>query len=195
MKRTVMKAVLASVIGLGAASAFANEADEDANREQQMSMPMLKQDHLFEERAGTWKATCDELEDSRIYCRMFHIEQFGEWKTKNFVQLGPAWTPEAVGFVIATYLGFKPGTTVSIGIDKHNRHKLTAPQGNNLMISPEDTRKILQEMENGHKIVVTFNSYSGVRHLSLADLGPFKTLLAKVKTQMAKNSQSENSEQ
>ena len=193
MKVFVMTAVLAAVIGFADSPALAKEANNDAMKQSQMSMPMSRQSHLFEERAGTWKATCDEMEDGKVYCRMFHIEQFGEWKTKNFVQLGPAWNPDAVGFVIATYLGFKQGSTVSIGIDKYERHKITAPKGNNLMLSPQATEKILQEMENGNKIVVTFNSYSGVRHLSLADLGAFKTLLAKVKVQMAKNSQSERS--
>ena len=192
MKALVMTAVLASVIGFDVCPAFAKEANDGAMKQPQMPVPMSRQKHLFEERAGTWKATCDEMEDSKVYCRMFHIEQFGEWKTKNFVQLGPAWNPDAVGFVVATYLGFKQGSTVSIGIDKHKRHEVTAPKGNNLMLNPQDTEKILQEMENGHKIVVTFNSYSGVRHLALADLGPFKTLLAKVKVQMAKNSQLEN---
>ena len=194
MKKFAMTAVLASVIGLAVGNALAKEADDAELKQQQMPMPMTKQNHLFEERAGTWKATCDEMEDSRVYCRIFHIEQFGEWKTKNFVQMGLGWTPEAVGFVVATYLGFKEGTTVTIGIDKHDRHKITAPKGNNLMLSPEPAAKILKEMENGHKIVVTFNSHSGVRHLSLADLGPFKTLLAKVKKQMAKNSPSEKAE-
>ncbi len=192
MKVFVMTAVLAAVIGFADSPALAKEANNDAMKQSQMSMPMSRQSHLFEERAGTWKATCDEMEDGKVYCRMFHIEQFGEWKTKNFVQLGPAWNPDAVGFVIATYLGFKQGTTVSIGIDKHKRHEVTAPKGNNLMLSPQATERILQEMENGNKIVVTFNSHSGVRHLSLADLGAFKTLLAKVKVQMAKNSQSES---
>ena len=193
MKALVMTAVLASVIGFGVSPALAKEANDGAMKQPQMPVPMSRQKHLFEERAGTWKATCDEMEDNKVYCRMFHIEQFGEWKTKNFVQLGPAWNPDAVGFVVATYLGFKQGSTVSIGIDKYERHKVTAPKGNNLMLSPQATEKILHEMENGHKIVVTFNSYSGVRHLALADLGPFKTLLAKVKVQMAKNSQSERS--
>ena len=197
MNKFIITAVLASLIGFAANPAIAKEADakvadQGAMKQQQMPMPIIKRDHLFEERAGTWKATCDEMENSKVYCRMFHIEQFGEWKTKNFVQMGLAWTPEAVGFVVATYLGFKEGTTVSIGIDKHKRHEITAPKGNNLMISPEVTEKILQEMENGHKIVIYFHSYSGVRHLSLAELGPFKTLLAKVKVQMAKNSQSES---
>lgn len=192
MKKTVMTVVLASMIGFAASPALAKEADDAAMKLQQAPMPVIKQNHLFEERAGTWKATCDEMEDSKVYCRMFHIEQFGEWKTKNFVQIGPAWTPDAVGFVVATYLGFKEGTKVIIGIDKHKRYEITAPKGNNLMIRPEITEKILQEMENGHKIVVTFNSYSGVRHLSLTDLGPFNTLLIKVKKQMAKNDQPES---
>ena len=60
------------------------------------------------------------------------------------------------------------------------------------MIRPEIAGKILREMENGHKIVVTFNSYSGVRHLSLTDLAPFNALLVKVKNQMAKNNQPES---
>lgn len=188
MKKPVVTAVLVSVIGLGVGNALAKEADDAAIEQQQMPMPMVKRNHLFEERAGTWKATCDEMEDSKVYCRMFHIEQFGEWKTRNFVQMGPAWTPDSVGFVVATYLGFKEGTIVTIGIDKHKRYEVTAPKGNNLMIRPEIAGKILQEMENGHKIVVTFNSHSGVRHLSLTDLGPFNTLLVKVKKQMAKNS-------
>ena len=193
MKAFVMTAVLASVIGFGVSPALAKEANDGAMKQPQMPVPLSRQKHLLEERAGTWKATCDEMQDGKVYCRMFHIEQFGEWKTKNFVQLGPAWNPDAVGFVVATYLGFKQGSTVSIGIDKHKRHEVTAPKGNNLMLSPQATEKILQEMESGHKIVVTFNSYSGVRHLTLADLGPFKMLLAKVKVQMAKNSQSESS--
>lgn len=196
MRTFVIMAVLASMVGLDANPVFAKEEtanagmpkDVDQGAMQQHQMPMIKRNHLFEERAGTWKATCDEMEDKKVFCRMFHIEQFGEWKTKNFVQMGPAWTPEAVGFVIATYLGFKEGTKVTIGIDKNKRHEITAPKGNNLMLSPEVTEKILTEMENGHKIVITYNSYSGVRHLSLTDLGPYKTLLAKVKMQMAKNS-------
>lgn len=194
MKKYVMTAALASVVGFGAALAQeidANALEQDAMEQQQMPMPMIRRNHLFEERAGTWKATCDEMEDSKIYCRMFHIEQFGEWKTKNFVQVGSAWAPDAVGLVVATYLGFKEGTTVTIGIDKHERHKVTAPKGNNLMLSPEFSAKILEEMENGYKIVITFNSHSGVRHLSLADLGPYQVLLAKVKEQMAKNNPSE----
>ena len=196
MKRHAITIVLASVIGLGAGPVVGNEADAKAMdqgvmEQQQMPMPTIKRDHLFEERAGTWKATCDEMENGGVYCRMFHIEQFGEWKTKNFIQVGPAWTPDAAGFVVATYLGFKEGTTVTIGIDKHERHNLTAPKGNNLMISPESAATILEEMEGGHKIVVTFNSHSGVRHLTLADLGPYKELLAKVKMHMAKNSEGE----
>lgn len=200
MKQPVMAVVLASAIGVGAGPASAKEVDakavdQGAMEQQQMPMPMIKREHLFEERAGTWKATCDEMEDSKVYCRMFHIEQFGEWKTKNFVQLGLAWSSEAAGFVVATYLGFKAGTTVTIGIDKHSRHEITAPKGNNLMIGPELTETILQQMENGNKIVLTFNSYSGVRHLTLADLAPFKTLLAKVKMQMATNNKPENAKQ
>ncbi len=199
MRSDVLTAVLAMTIGFNGASAFANEVDDKAQDrgamdQEQMPVPMIKRDHLFEERAGTWKATCDEMEDSKVYCRMFHIEQFGEWKTKNFVQLGPAFSPEADGFVVATYLGFKEGTTVTIGIDKHSRHKITAPKGNNLMIGPEVTETILQQMESGNKIVITFNSHSGVRHLSLAELGPYKDLLAKVKVQMAKNAQSGSAE-
>lgn len=196
MKKSVMTVILASAIGFGAGPASGKEvdakaADQGAMEQQQMPMPMIKREHLFEERAGTWKATCDTMDDSKVYCRMFHIEQFGEWKTKNFVQLGPAFSPEAAGIVVATYLGFKEGTTVTIGIDKYSRHKITAPKGNNLTLSPEASATILQEMETGHKIVITFNSHSGVRHLSLADLGPYRELLAKVKVQMAKNSQSE----
>lgn len=187
MKLLAITAVLATVIGCAASPALAKEGADEAVQPQQISSPMSKRDYLFEEQAGTWKATCNEMEDGKVYCRVFHIEQFGEWKTKNFVQLGLAWSPDAVGFVIATYLGFKEGTSVSIGIDKQNRHKLTAPKGNNLMISPESTEKILKEMESGHKIVITFNSYSGVRHLSMADLTPFQMLLAKVNEQMAKN--------
>ena len=192
MKKPVMMAVLASVTGFAGSPALAKEPDDTAMKQQQAPMPVVEQDHLFEERAGTWKATCDEMEDSKVYCRMFHIEQFGEWKTRNFVQMGPAWTPDSVGFVVATYLGFKEGTIVTIGIDKHKRYEITAPKGNNLMIRPEIAGKILQEMENGHKIVVTFNSHSGVRHLSLTDLGPFNTLVVKVKKQMAKNKQPES---
>lgn len=199
MKKCVVTAVLASVIGFCGGPALAKEADakatdQGAMAQQQMPVPMTKRGHLFEERAGTWKATCDTMEDNKVYCRMFHIEQFGEWKTKNFVQLGPAFSPEAAGFVVATYLGFKEGTTVTIGIDKHSRHKVTAPKGNNLMLSPEASAKILEEMENGHKIVITFNSHSGVRHLSLAELGPYKKLLTKVKMQMAKNGQAASAE-
>lgn len=195
MNKHAITTVIALMIGictnpLSAIAADAEAADQGVNKQQQMSMP-TSQKHLFEERAGTWKATCDEMEVGKIYCRMFHIEQFGEWKTKNFIQIGPAWTPDAAGFVVATYLGFKEGTTVTIGIDKHERHKLTAPKGNNLMLSPEISEKILQQMENGHKIVVTFNSHSGVRHLTLAELGPYQELLAKVKLQMTKNNQSE----
>lgn len=200
MRRPVAIAVLASAIGLvsgavGAEGTNAEAVDQAAMQQQQMPMPMIRRDHLFEERAGTWKATCDEMEDSKVYCRMFHIEQFGEWQTKNFIQVGPAWTPDAVGLVIATYLGFKEGTTVTVGIDKYERHKFTAPKGNNMMVSPEITEKILQEMENGHKLVVTYNSHSGVRHLTLAELGPYNDLLAKVKVQMAKNNQMEIAEQ
>lgn len=193
MRTFFISALLVSLIG-AVTTALAKEADEramqqDALAQQQMPISMTRRDHLFEARAGTWKATCDEMDDGKVYCRMFHIEQFGEWKTKNFVQLGPAFSPDAVGFVVATYLGFKEGTTVSIGIDKQSRHEITAPKGNNLMISPEVTETILQQMESGNKIVLTFNSHSGVRHLALAELGPYKELLVKVKGQMAKNSQ------
>ncbi|MES9860158.1 MAG: hypothetical protein ABW157_00340 [Candidatus Thiodiazotropha sp. LLP2] len=192
MNKFVITVLLASQIGAGSTSALAESRDvepmdQSGIKQQQISMPMTKRDHLFEEQAGTWKATCDEMQDNKVYCRMFHIEQFGEWKTKNFVQLGPAFSPEAAGFVVATYLGFKEGTTVTIGIDKLDRHQITAPKGNNLMINPEVTENILQQMENGNKIVLTFNSYSGVRHLALVDLGPYKELLVKVKGQLAKN--------
>jgi len=188
MNKYVVTAVFASLIGFYCQSGLTAEAGTNAADANFMSMPMIKRNHLFEERAGTWKATCDEMEDSKVYCRMFHIEQFGEWKTKNFIQLGPAWTPDAVGFVVATYLGFKEGTTVTIGIDKHDRLKFTAPKSNNLMISPQVTEKILAQMKKGHKIVITFNSHSGVRHLTLAELQPYQELLTKVKKQMAKNS-------
>ena len=196
MRQAVITAALAAVIAFSGAQALANEmdvkaVDQGVMAQQQVPEPAIKREHLFEERAGTWKATCDIMEDSEVYCRMFHIEQFGEWKTKNFVQLGSAFSPEAAGLVVATYLGFKEGTTVTIGIDKYSRHKITAPKGNNLMLSPEASAKILEEMEHGHKIVLTFNSYSGVRHLTLADLGPYQQLLAKVKVQMAKNDRSE----
>ncbi|MCG8012566.1 MAG: hypothetical protein JAY64_12835 [Candidatus Thiodiazotropha weberae] len=130
MNKPVATALLLSMIGFGVAPALAKAADEPGMQAQQTPM---KRDHLFEERAGTWKATCDEMEQSKVYCRMFHIEQFGEWKAKNFIQLGPAWTPDSVGFVVATYQGFKAGTTVTIGIDKLSRHKITAPKGNNLV--------------------------------------------------------------
>lgn len=195
MRKLLKLTVLASLAVFAASTVSANETAAKATQAnvtempQQMAMTGIKKDHLFEERAGTWKATCDEMEDKKVYCRMFHIEQFGEWKAKNFIQIGPAWSPDAVGFVIATYLGFKEGTTVTVGIDKHKRHEFTAPRGNNLMTSPEIAGKILKEMENGNKVVVYFHSYSGVQQLSLADLGPYKTLLAKVKQQMAKNSQ------
>ena len=204
MNKFVITAVLASLWGFAVSPVIAKDmdskvldskdaapkSDQIALKQQPMSMPVIKRDHLFEERAGTWKATCDKMENNKVYCRMFHIEQFGEWKTKNFVQLGPAWSPEAVGFVVATYLGFKEGTTVSIGIDKNKRHEITAPKGNNLMLSPEVTENILEEMENGNKIVTYFHSHSGVRQLTLADLGAFKELLVKVKEQMAKNDRS-----
>ncbi|MEW8436480.1 MAG: hypothetical protein AB2629_20885 [Candidatus Thiodiazotropha sp.] len=193
MNKPRVTAVLLLAIGFCIAPTLAVAADDGAMKEQQMPVPMQR-DHLFEERAGTWKATCDEMEENRIYCRMFHIEQFGEWKAKNFIQVGPAWTPDSVGFVIATYQGFKAGTTVTIGIDRHSRHKITAPKGNNLMISPDIAAKILEEMEKGHKIVVTFNSHSGVRHLTLAELGPYQALLAKVKGQLAKNSRGTNAQ-
>ena len=197
MSKSLLTVILASLIGLSSGPILAKEADAKAAQpakmnmgtKQPMSVPMFTRNHLFHERAGTWKATCDKMEAGKVYCRMFHIEQFGEWKTKNFVQLGPAFSPEAEGFVVATYLGFKEGTTVTIGIDKHERHEITAPKGNNLMLSPEVSKKILEQMENGNKIVLTFNSYSGVKHLTLADLAPYKALLAKVKQQMAKNSE------
>lgn len=194
MNKWVTAALFASMVGLSAGPASA-AADEKAAKQASTPMPMVKSDHLFEERAGTWKATCDEMEVGKVYCRMFHIEQFGEWKAKNFVQLGPAWGPDSAGFVVATYLGFKEGTTVTIGVDKHTRHQVTAPKGNNLMLSPEFAAKILQEMESGHKIVVTFNTHSGVRHLALADLDAYKTLLAKVKARMADNTPAEEVEQ
>ena len=194
MSKPGIMAVLASVVLLSAGATASEGTEDTALQQEQMPMPMINRSHLFEERAGTWKATCDEMENSSVYCRMFHIEQFGEWSNRNFVQMGPAWTPDAVGFVVATYMGFKEGTTVTIGIDKNKRYEITAPKGNNLMLRPEITEQILQEMENGHKIVITLKSYTGVRHLSLADLGPFKTLLAKVKTQMAKNSQPETAD-
>jgi invasion protein IalB len=204
MEKFAIAAVMLLAVGihgapLPAAAGGAVSEDPDGSaaangQQQQMPVPTVPREHLFEERAGTWKATCDEMEDRQVYCRMFHIEQFGEWKTKNFVQFGPAFSPEAAGFVIATYLGFKEGTTVTIGIDKHSRHKITASKGNNLMIGPEVTDTILGQMENGNKIVITFNSHSGVRHLSLAELEPFQRLLAKVKRQLANNDQSANAQ-
>lgn len=191
MKKFLVTVVLSSLLGLSANPALTKEMENKAVDQasmQQHAMPIpMKRNHMFEERAGTWKATCDEMEDSQVYCRMFHIEQFGEWKAKNFIQLGVAWSPDAVGFVVATYLGFKEGSTVTIGIDKHKRYEITAPKGNNLMIRPEVTEKILKEMETGHKIVATFNTHSGVRHLTLANLDTFQKLQAKVKSQMAKN--------
>jgi hypothetical protein len=199
MRKLLINTILAVWLGFGgntviAADTDAQMMDSNAMLPEAISLnpvPMAgnKKSHLFEERAGTWKATCDRMEDEKVYCRMFHIEQFGEWKAKNFVQIGPAWSPNAVGFVIATYLGFKEGTMVTLGIDKHERHEFTAPRGNNLMTSPEVAKKILAEMETGNKVVVYFHSYSGVQQLSLADLGPYKTLLAKVKQQMTQNSQ------
>ena len=146
MRNPAIMAVLASVIGLSLGANASESAEDAAMVQHQLPMPMINRPHLFEERAGTWKATCDEMENSSVYCRMFHIEQFGEWSNKNFVQMGPAWTPDAVGFVVATYMGFKEGTTVTIGIDKNKRYEITAPKGNNLMLRPEITEKILREM-------------------------------------------------
>lgn len=194
MHKPATMAILASVIVSSAGATASETAEDAAMKQERMPMPVINSNHLLEERAGTWKATCDEMENSSVYCRMFHIEQFGEWNNKNFVQMGPAWTPDAVGFVVATYMGFKEGTTVTIGIDKNKRYEITAPKGNNLMLRPEISEKILKEMENGHKIVITLRSHSGVRHLSLADLSPFKALLAKVKIQLAKNSQPETAD-
>lgn len=184
MTKFLSIALVVSTLALSGNLVLAKEQDESVLIPPSSPVPIIQKDHLFEQRVGSWKATCDEMEDRQVYCRMFHIEQFGEWKTKNFIQLGPAWTPETVGFVVATYLGFKEGTTVSIGIDMNERYRITAPKGNNLMIRPEITEKMLQQMEQGHKLVITFNSYTGVRHLSLVDLAPYKTLLAKVKTRM-----------
>ncbi|MEW8205252.1 MAG: hypothetical protein AB2746_03935, partial [Candidatus Thiodiazotropha taylori] len=79
MNKPVVTALLLSMIGFSVGPALAKAADENAMQGQSMPMPM-KRDHLFEERAGTWKATCDEMEQSKVYCRMFHIEQFGEWQ-------------------------------------------------------------------------------------------------------------------
>lgn len=191
MYKLVTTAALACLIGFSSNLVLANEMDANSMDQtaMQKQMTVNKRQYLFEERAGTWKATCDQMEEGHVFCRTFHIEQFGEWKTKNFVQIGPAWTPDTVGFVVATYLGFKEGTKVTIGIDMNKRHEITAPKGNNLMIRPEIAKKILEEMASGNKIVVTFNSYSGVRHLSLADLDGFKTLLAKVIDQMEVNTQ------
>ena len=188
MRGLVLNVVLVFIMAIGVGSVSANESKaKSIAPEQSMPMAGTNKKHLFEERDGSWKATCDEMEDKKVYCRMFHIEQFGEWKAKNFVQIGPAWTPDAVGFVIATYLGFKEGTKVTLGVDKHERHEFTAPRGNNMMTSPEVAEKILSEMENGNKIVVYFHSYSGVQQLSLADLNGYKKLLLQVKQQMARN--------
>nr|CRH04969.1 protein of unknown function [Candidatus Magnetococcus massalia] len=145
---------------------------------------------IFEDHAGTWKATCDEHDGGKVYCRMFHIEKLTESHGKNFLQFGPAWTPDAVGFVVATFMGFQQGTTVRIGVDKFPRRDFTAPKDNSLMTAPDVAKEILAEMVKGHKQVVMFQTRTGARHLALVELGPFNELLVKVKQQMAKNKQS-----
>ncbi len=69
MKALAMTIALVSGFGLGASPALAKDSDAKAvemGAMEQQQMPMARRNHLFEERAGTWKATCDEMEDNKI---------------------------------------------------------------------------------------------------------------------------------
>jgi hypothetical protein len=142
--------------------------------------------HSFQETRGLWKAVCDkEKESGKSYCRIMTIDKFGSGKNTNFVNYGIAWAPDAVGLIVATYMGFRKETQVVVGVDKHERLKFRAPpQRNNLSIGPKVTRKLLELMLKGKKMVVYFTPMAGIRHLSLVELKDFQDLHKKVQDVM-----------
>ncbi|MEG3638604.1 hypothetical protein [Magnetococcus sp. PR-3] len=141
---------------------------------------------VFTERAGPWRAACDRVPaDDKVYCRIFYIETFSEFRGKNFVQFGPAWAPDQVGIVLATYLEFRDSTEIRIGVDKHERHVVPARGTNNIMLGPERAKPLMEQMATGNKMVVDFYTKSGVHHLALADLTIYKEMLKKVQGVMA----------
>lgn len=145
--------------------------------------------HSFQETKGLWKAVCDkEKESGNSFCRIMTIDKFGGGKSTNFVNFGIAWAPDAMGLIVATYMGFRQETQIVVGVDKFERLKFRAPtQRNNLSIGPKVTKKLLEQMLKGQKMVVYFTPMSGIKHLSLVELKDFQDLHKKVSDVMKPN--------
>jgi hypothetical protein len=144
--------------------------------------------HTFSETKGLWKAVCDkEKESGNSYCRIMSIDKWGTGPNTNFVNFGIAWAPDAMGFVIATYMGFRKETEIIVGVDKHERLKFKAPTTNNISIGPKVSKGLLEQMLAGNKMVVYFTPMMGEKNLTLVKLKDFQELHKKVMEIMKPN--------
>ena len=143
-----------------------------------------KHEFIAEDKA--WKATCDKAPDVKgLFCRIMTTDKYMAGKNPSFVHFGMAWSPESMGFVVASYMGFKKESQVTMGVDKHQRIQVPSSQTNTLSLGPVVAKPLLEQMLGGHKIVLYFYPKTGVRHLSLVDLAGFKSLHGKVRELMA----------
>lgn len=153
-----------------------------------------RQKHVFVEESDGWKATCDRAPDVEgVFCRIMAIDRYKAGANPSFVHFGMAWAPEAMGFVIASYMGFKEESSVKIGVDRHERFSVPGSRTNTISLGPRIAEPLLAQMLSGHKMVLYFFPKTGVRHLTLVDLDGFKVLHEKLEAFMAKENRPEDS--
>lgn len=146
--------------------------------------------HEYVEQNKAWKATCDRAPDVKgLFCRIMTTDKYMAGKNPSFVHFGIAWTPETMGFVVASYMGFKEESKVTVGVDRHKRITIPSARGNNISLGPVVARPLLEQILSGHKIVLYFYPKTGVRHLSLVDLSGFRALHGKVSSLMKAEAQ------
>lgn len=137
--------------------------------------------HDFVEQKGKWRATCDRAPDiKRMFCRIMTTDRYQAGKNPSFVHFGIAWAPDTMGFVVASYMGFKKESNVVVGVDKHKRFTFPSSRRNTITLGPVVAKPLLEQLLTGNKIVLYFYPMTGLRHLSLVDVKGFKELHDKV---------------
>ena len=137
--------------------------------------------HEFVEQNGVWRATCDTAPDvNELFCRIMTTDKYMAGKNPSFVHFGIAWAPKTMGFVVASYMGFKKESKVVVGVDKHTRFTFPSSQTNTITLGPVVAKPLLDQLLSGNKIVLYFYPKTGQRHLSLVDVKGFKALHDKV---------------
>lgn len=137
---------------------------------------------VFEEKQGPWTASCfRDANEPAPYCRIMAIKLIGpDGMAMNFAQFGPAWDRGQSGLVIATYLGFARKSSVSLQVDDMAPWTVKAPDTNHV-ITPQDlTPVILNAMEKGQKVTLTFKPANGGEETVSAELSDYRTLAAAV---------------